>query len=203
MKWTNIISAVLLTVGGTWMVPDIAGSDSLYPAEGAGSIYTEKRARRVGDVITIFIQEVNEATQAASSRNQKDANISLGAGIGFWGGSPNIPVQQAGAGARTYNRGQGTSSRSAKVIGQMTAKITAILPSGNYVVEGTRYVEVNDDKQLMEVTGEIRPDDISSENTVISSRVANARIKITGTGPASETAKPGFLTRILSWLWIF
>lgn len=201
MKKAMIAMAVLVTILGG--VPRTATGDSLYPEEGAGSIYTEKRARRVGDVVTINIQEVNEATQAASSRNQKDANVSMSAGIGFWGGSANMPTQGAGAGARSYNRGQGSSSRSAKVIGQMTAKITSVLPSGNYVVEGTRYVEVNDDKQLMEVVGEIRPDDISSENVVMSSRVANARIKMTGTGPASETARPGLLTRVLSWLWIF
>jgi flagellar L-ring protein precursor FlgH len=203
MKNLRNILAVLTLMAGTWTLPPAASTDSLYPSEGAGSIYTEKRARRVGDVVTINIQEVNEASQAASSKNQKDANISVSAGIGFWGGSSNMPQQGAGAGARSYQRGQGTSSRSAKVIGQMTAKITAVLPSGNYVVEGTRYVEVNDEKQLMEVTGEIRPDDISSENIVMSSRVANARIKMTGTGPASESAKVGILTRVLSWLWIF
>ncbi len=199
----RIIIIAWAVVAGCGIFPGPVASDSLYPEEGAGSIYTEKRARRVGDVVTINIQEVTEASQAASSRNQKDANVSVSAGIGFWGGSSNLPVQGAGAGARSYNRGQGSSSRSAKVIGQMTAKIISVLPSGNYVVEGTRYVEVNDDKQLMEVVGEIRPDDISSENIVMSSRVANARIKMTGTGPSSESAKVGILTRVLSWLWIF
>jgi flagellar L-ring protein FlgH len=203
MKQMNVLLAILMCMGGFAAFPAPATSDSLYPSEGAGSIYTEKRARRVGDVVTVLIQEVTSASQGASSRNQKDANVAIGAGIGFWGGSGNIPVQQAGAGARTYNRGQGTSERNAKVIGQMTAKITSVLPTGNYVVEGTRFVEVNEDKQMMEVVGEIRPDDISSENTVVSSRVANARIKITGTGPASEMAKPGLLTRVLGWLWIF
>lgn len=185
------------------VVPGFAFCDSIYPQEGTNSIYTEKRARRVGDVITILIQEVNEATQATSNRTQKDANLSVGAGIGFWGSGATLPVESAGAGGRSFLRGQGSSSRKAKVIGQMSAKVVEVLPSGNYVVEGTRFVEVNEDKQIMEVHGEVRPDDISSENTVLSSRVANARIKITGTGPSSETAKPGILTRILSWLWIF
>lgn len=185
-----------------WVVPS-AGADSLYPADGTNSIYTESRARRVGDVITVLIQEVNEAAQAASNRTQKDANLSVGAGIGFWGGTSNIPVQSAGAGGRSFTRGQGSSTRSAKVIGQMSAKVVEVLPSGNYLIEGTRFVEVNEDKQIMEVRGEVRPNDISSENTVLSSRVANARIKVSGTGPSSETARPGILTRLLGWLWIF
>jgi flagellar L-ring protein precursor FlgH len=85
----------------------------------------------------------------------------------------------------------------------MTAKIISVLPSGNYLIDGSRYVEVNEEKQTVEVTGEIRPDDISSDNTVSSLRIANAKIKLTGTGPASETAKPGLLTRVLGWLGLF
>jgi flagellar L-ring protein FlgH len=178
-------------------------ADSLYPVEGSSSIYTEKRARRVGDVITVIIQEVNQATNAASSNNQKNATMGIGAGLGWLGSNILNTDNQVGVGARTSHQGQGTSSRSSKVTGQMTAKIVSVLPGGNYLVEGTRYVEVNDEKQTIEVTGEIRPDDISSDNTVLSSRVANARIKFTGTGPASETAKPGLLTRVLSWLGLF
>jgi flagellar L-ring protein precursor FlgH len=185
------------------LAPDFVRADSLYPVEGAGSIYTEKRARRVGDVITVMIQEITTANQTAGSGNQKDANLSVGAGMGFWSASGTQPVQQAGIGGRTYSKGQGSSSRTAKVIGQMTAKITQVLPSGNYVVEGTRSVEVNEDKQFIEVIGEIRPDDISSDNTVPSSRVANAHIRVSGSGPASETARPGLLTRLFGWLMVF
>lgn len=183
-------------------------ADSLYPLEGSSSIYTEKRARRVGDVITVMIQEDTNATQAASSQNQKTGSVAIGAGAGSLGagsygtGIANLP-NQIGLGASSYHQGQGTSSRSTTITGEMTAKITSVLPSGNYFIEGTRYVEVNDEKQTVEVTGEIRPDDISSENTVSSLRVANAKIKLTGTGPASEAAKPGLLTRVLSWLGLF
>jgi len=181
-------------------------ADSLFPVEGSSSIYTEKRARRVGDVITVMIQEVNQATNAASSQDQKSGSVVVGAGNGFLGSANflnNNINNNIGLGGGTSHQGQGTSSRSSKVTGQMTAKIISVLPSGNYLIEGSRYVEVNDEKQTIDVTGEIRPDDISSDNTVLSTRVANARIKFTGTGPASETAKPGLLTRVMSWLGLF
>ena len=185
-------------------------ADSLYPVEGTSSIYNEKRARRVGDVITVIIQETNQATNSASSQMQKSAGLVAGAGMGFYGTGEygadvlsNNANGNIGVGVGASHQGQGTSSRASSITGEMTAKITSVLPSGNYLVEGTRYVEVNDEKQTIEVTGEIRPDDISSNNTVVSTRVANARIKFTGTGPASETAKPGILTRVLSWLGLF
>lgn len=181
-------------------------ADSLYPVEGSSSIYTEKRARRVGDVITVMIQEVNQATNSASSHDQKSGSVVLGAGNGFLGSTNflnNNINNNIGVGGGINHQGQGDSSRSSKVTGQMTAKIISVLPSGNYLIEGNRYVEVNDEKQTIDVTGEIRPDDISSDNTVLSTRVANAKIKFTGTGPASETAKPGLLTRVMSWLGLF
>jgi flagellar L-ring protein precursor FlgH len=183
-------------------------ADSLYPAEGSSSIYTEKKARRVGDVITVIIQEDTQGTQAASSQDQKASSLAVGAGSGFLGAGiygNNIlnTNTQLGVGASAAHQGQGTSSRSTTITGQMTAKIVSVLPSGNYLIEGNRYVEVNEEKQTIEVTGEIRPDDVTSDNTVSSLRVANAKIKLTGTGPASESAKPGLLTRVLSWLGLF
>lgn len=180
-------------------------SDSLYPIEGsANSIYTEKRARRVGDVVTVIIQEQDSASQGVTSNDQKNANVGFGAGLGFFSGYNSIPTQnQVGVGAQSYNQGQGSSSRASEVTGQITAKILSVLPNGNYLISGESYVEVNSDKQTIELTGEIRPDDISSQNTIPSSRIADAKVKFTGSGPASEAAHPGILTRILSWLGLF
>jgi len=162
-------------------------ADSLYPVEGSSSIYTEKRARRIGDVITVLIQENTNASQAADSQYQKSGNVAFGAGTGIGSLGQNVlnTTNNIGVGASSAHQGQGSSSRSTTVTGEMTAKIVSVLPSGNYMIEGPRYVEVNEDKQTVEVTGEIRPDDISSDNTISSSRVANAKIKLTGTGPAS------------------
>ena len=131
--------------------------------------------------------------------------MALGGGtaVGALGQNVLNSTNNIGLGLSSSHQGQGTSSGSTTITGEMTAKIISVLPSGNYLVEGTRYVEVNEDKQTVEVTGEIRPDDISSDNTISSLRIANAKIKLTGTGPASETANPGLLTRVLSWIGLF
>jgi flagellar L-ring protein precursor FlgH len=191
----------------SWTPAQRALADSLYPVEGSSSIYTEKRARRIGDVITILIQENTNATAAAGSQYQKAGSVGIGAGagIGGLGFAQNVlnSNNNIGLGASSSHQGQGTSSGSTTITGEMTAKIVSVLPSGNYLVEGTHYIVVNEDKQTVEITGEIRPDDISSENTISSLRIANAKIKMTGSGPASETANPGILTRVLSWLGLF
>ena len=180
-------------------------ADSLYPVEGSNnSIYTEKRARRVGDVVTVMIQEQDQATQGVTTGTQKNASVGLGAGLGVYEGYNNIPTQnQIGVGGQSYTQGQGSSARASAVTGEITAKIISVLPNGNYLISGDSYVEVGEDKQTIEVTGEIRPDDISSENTIPSSRIANAKVKFTGKGPSSEASQPGILTRILGWLGLF
>ncbi|HET9870735.1 MAG TPA: flagellar basal body L-ring protein FlgH [bacterium] len=197
-RTTFFMLACLACAAGTW-------ADSLYPIAGGGnSIYTEKRARRVGDVVTVIIQEQTRASQGVTNNNQKNANVGFGAGVGFFSGYNNIPTQsQVGVGAQSYNQGQGSASRASQVTGQITAKIISVLPNGNYQISGDSYVEVNEDKQTIELTGEIRPDDISSENTIPSTRIANVKVKFTGSGPASESAHPGLLTRVLSWLGLF
>jgi flagellar L-ring protein precursor FlgH len=187
------------------MPAPFVSADSLYPVEGSSSIYTEKRARRIGDVITVLIQENTNANTSAGSQYQKTGSVAFGGGtaVGSLGQNVLNSTNNIGLGLSSSHQGQGTSSGSTTITGEMTAKIISVLPSGNYMVEGTRYVEVNEDKQTVEVTGEIRPDDISSDNTISSLRIANAKIKLTGTGPASETANPGILTRVLSWLGLF
>jgi flagellar L-ring protein precursor FlgH len=201
----NIVLIVLILAWG----PGLLLANSLYPQypqAGDGSIYTEVRAHRVGDLITILIEETNAATNAASSNTQKNANVAVGAGFGIWGQSNFIPTNtnnELGVGGEDYNAGQGTSNQSTTVTGEMTAKITEVLPDGNFLIHGTRDVEVNKDIQLMQVTGEIRPQDIGADNTILSSRIANARIIITGKGPDAEVAQPGILTRIFSWLGLF
>src|SRR5271170_3921135 len=88
-------------------------ADSLYPVEGSNnSIYTEKRARRVGDVVTVMIQEQDQATQGVTTGTQKNASVGLGAGLGVYEGYNNIPTQnQIGVGGQSYTQGQGSSAR--------------------------------------------------------------------------------------------
>src|ERR1700679_2738159 len=126
-------------------------ADSLYPVEGSSSIYTEKRARRIGDVITVLIQENTNATEAAGSQYQKAGSVGIGAGssVGGLGFGQNVlnTTNNIGLGASSSHQGQGMSSGSTTITGEMTAKIVSVLPSGNYLVEGTHYIVVNEDKQ--------------------------------------------------------
>ena len=178
-------------------------ADSLYPSGPTPSLYGKVKARRVGDVVTILIVESARAEQEASTRTEKDSMNAIGAGRGLFASTATLPVAKWGVGSNRFYEGRGLSRRRGMFKATMTAKITKLLPNGNMVIKGFRYLELNDEIQSMELDGEIRPQDISEENSVLSSAVANARIRYRGKGPLSETSRPGFLVRILDWLWIF
>ncbi len=78
-----------------------------------------------------------------------------------------------------------------------------VLSNGNLTIKGTKVIKINDEDQNLVITGVIRPEDISADNTVISMNVADAIIQYEGKGPIGEKTSPGILTRILDWLGIF
>lgn len=78
-----------------------------------------------------------------------------------------------------------------------------MLPNGNLVINGNRMITVNDEKQILEISGIVRPEDLSADNTVLSSLVADAQIKYAGKGAVSEKARLGFISRLLSMMRVF
>ena len=85
----------------------------------------------------------------------------------------------------------------------MPARVVKVLDNGNMVVEGRRSVIVNDETQVITLSGVIRPQDITSTNTVLSSQVADAEIQMVGRGVLAEAQRPGILYRLLDWLRLF
>lgn len=178
-------------------------ADSLFLGTGNPSLYGKVKAHRVGDIVTIIIVENAKAEQEASTRTEKDSMSSLGLGEGFFSSTANLPVPKFGVGANKFHEGRGLSRRRGMFQATMTAKVTKVLPNGNLVIRGVRYLELNEEIQTIEMEGEIRVADIDENNMILSASVANARIKYKGKGPLNESRRPGLLTRILDWLWIF
>jgi flagellar L-ring protein precursor FlgH len=178
-------------------------ADSLYPVESGTSLYGKIKGHKVGDVITVVIVESAKASQENLTQTEKDAVNSLGAGAGGFTGGFTLPVTKFGVGTNKRHKGRGSSRKSGSFQTTMTAKVIQVLPNGNMLVKGARYMELNDEMETVEVEGEVRPEDISQENMILSTSVANARIRYKGRGPLTESSRPGLVTRILDWLWIF
>ncbi|MFA5479221.1 MAG: flagellar basal body L-ring protein FlgH [Candidatus Muiribacteriota bacterium] len=165
---------------------------SLWQNSTQKSFYTEEKAHRIGDILTVFISEAASASQTATKNTSRDYSASMNAGTGFLD-----VVGGASAGSKNQYSGKGSTVASNNVNATVSVKVTEVLPNGNLVVEGQRFINVNNDIQEILLTGEVRPRDVSTENTVDSRLLADAKIIYKGKGEIARTQKPNIFQRIL------
>ncbi|WP_319525258.1 flagellar basal body L-ring protein FlgH [uncultured Desulfosarcina sp.] len=174
------------------------------------AMFTDQKARTVGDIITIKISESSDATNEAST--ETDRSSSLGASIDSFFGAENRyastdpffnPFSKVAGGVESEFEGTGTTKRSGDLNAYITALVTQVLPNGNLVVRGSREVLINNENQVIQLTGVVRPRDVNADNQVLSIYVADARISYSGTGVIDDRQKPGWLTNIVMKVWPF
>ena len=174
-----------------WQTMGVAGVSANTEFAGYTSLYSDHKARRVGDIITIIIAESSKASKSAATKTSKksgsDGTLSDLFGLG------NLPVKM-GVNAGSDYSGSGSTTRSGSMEAKISATVKDVLPNGNLVVEGFRQVAVNDDVQILTVSGVVRPESVSSDNTVLSIYLADAQIKYTGEGTTATS--PGIVTKI-------
>jgi flagellar L-ring protein FlgH len=170
------------------------------------------RAMRVGDIITIKIEEKQTGSKSADTNAQRESTLTNsinGGAVGAIG----IPGVRLGAGlqrslgvdASSKNKftGKGATNRADTLTGTLSAMVTEVLPNGDLRVEGRREVAVNSEKQTMTLSGIVRRVDVDTRNTVISSAIAEAKIEYSGLGVVDDVQRPGWLVRILDWIYPF
>jgi len=187
-----VVWAVVVVLAA-WASGDAAAT-SLWT--GSGSLYTDNKARQVGDLVTIIIVERAQAT--STTQTQTGANSSVSFGPILWDSLPLVPGFSAGGGDSF--RGGGSTTRGGTLNARMTAQVIEVLPTGNLRIEGRQTIVVNDEEQVIVVSGVVRPQDIAPDNTVLSTFVADATITYHGSGSIGEKQEPGLLTRLFNWL---
>ena len=187
---------------------------SLWSEESAHSIlFMDYKARRVNDIITISIVEVSSASGQANTKTGRkssiDASITdfLGSPSDFglknlWGGGNGFNPKIGAATNNSFD-GSGETSRKGSLTASITARVIKVLPNGNLVIRGRKEVTINNDEQIIFLRGIVRPKDISANNTVLSTYIADARIEYTGKGVINNNQQPGWLARILDKIWPF
>jgi flagellar L-ring protein precursor FlgH len=174
------------------------------------SLFADRRAKRVNDVVTIVVSENSVGGNNANTNTSRDtntnANVTSVLGLEsaildlLRKGTPNISV----AGTSTNSlKGVGQTSRDGNLTATMSGKVVKVLENGNFVIEGRKQVTVNAEDQYLILTGIIRPDDIGADNTILSQYIADAKIVYTGKGVVDDKMRPGWLTRIVDWVWPF
>ena len=184
----------------------VFADDVMRNEEDIESVYTDHKAYKVGDIVTIIIIESTQGSQSASLSTSKEQKLQAGMGVSTsWGGGVTsvLPIPSWGAAGGEYQDGGGKSMRAGSLQAKLSARVEKVLSNGNLVIKGTKVIMVNDDKQNLVIKGVIRSEDITSDNIIMSTNVADAIIEYEGNGPIGEKTSPGFITRFLDWLGIF
>lgn len=170
--------------------------ESLWQGGRGSSLFTDFRARQVGDIVTVLVMETATSTQSASTDVKRSSGFDVGNATGKI--ISNIPrLTYAGT---SNSQGQGQTNRTSNLVTRITATVTDVLPNGNLVIQGERTIQTNEEKQKIHISGVIRPMDVSSDNTVSSMNIADATIELVGDGPIGARQKEGIITRIIRFL---
>jgi len=178
---------------------------------GSRAFFRDQRASRVGDILTVVIS-IDEKAQIANETKRSRANSEKANMTNLFGLEGQItkvlPEGLTGdtllnTGSNMSNAGKGTVDRSEKINLRVAATITQILPNGNLVLAGRQQVNVNFDLRELIVTGVIRPEDISAENTVKYDQIAEARISYGGRGQLQDVQQPRYGSQVLDVLMPF
>jgi flagellar L-ring protein precursor FlgH len=209
------------------LLPAPVAAQSLYREGAPGArLFVDHRARAVNDIVTIVINEASSTSRSAATTTEQDTSRAAtvrqfptvfdpiarryvspvtGAITGNYQSPSELARERFNIdfNATASHEGSANIDRSDRVIGQIAARVVRVLDNGNLLIEGRRAVLVNNDTQIITISGVVRPQDVSGANTVLSSQIADAEIQVEGRGITSEAQNPGIFYRILDWLRIF
>ncbi len=172
-----------------------AGSADLYKPGEHRALTADLRAAAVGDLLTVLVYENSSATSSTDTSTDKTAGV-------------RAEINSTATGRRQGGQmalgddfaGKGRVQRSGRLTAQLSMRVLEIQSNGDFIVSGQQTIEINGEVNEIRISGRIRRADIGENNTVLSSRIADARIDYVGEGYISDRARPGLITKVLTWL---
>jgi flagellar L-ring protein precursor FlgH len=188
---------------------------SLFAASEADTLFEDSRARRVGDIVVVKLVENTKAqNKAETSSNKKSSNNYQVADMfnrGHAGFIPFMPIgPQPSVGLPILDtdsasgiNSTGKTKRENYVTTSLATRVLRVLPGGLMEIEGAREIRVNEETEYMVVRGMIRSKDVSADNSVLSTQIADASIEYYGKGVLADKQKPGWFSRLMDNVWPF
>lgn len=180
------------------LLPGIPSASAMSLWSDGGSavnMYGDRKAHAVGDTITVIINETSSANRVGKAANSKTTSTSMNAGTGIFSG-----IASASAGnADSFSAG-GSLNNTNTVTARMTAQVIEVKENGSLVISGTQSIKQNGEEQKITISGIVRSEDISTNNTVLSSSIGDAKIKVDGNGPISSKQRQGILSQLFNFL---
>ena len=172
---------------------------SLYDEKKFQSLTADRKARQVGDLITVQVYEDATAVSSADTSTGRSADVGVGVTLPLPHTSPFHGTHSAHATTDNDFSGQGQTQRSGRVVAQLTVPVVAVADNGDLSIAGTQELEINGERQKIHIEGRVRALDITQANTVLSTHVAGAKLSIAGDGTVNDQQKPGWWQRLLTF----
>ena len=188
---------------------------SLFAASEADTLFEDSRARRVGDIVVVKLVEntkaQNKAETSSSKKSSNDYQVTAMFNRGHAGFIPFMPIgPQPSVGLPVLDTdsssgitASGKTKRENYVTTSLATRVLRVLPGGLMEIEGAREIRVNEETEYMVVRGMIRSKDVSADNSVLSTQIADASIEYYGKGVLADKQKPGWFSRLMDNVWPF
>ncbi len=202
-------------VGDPFYAPTISAAQampqrtdgSLYQDSYGLSLFGDRKAHFVGDIITIRLSEKTVSTKSSKVDVSKDNSTSFNSGADtLLGTNPTLKGLSLATNIAQTRKfaGDAGADQSNSLQGNITVTVAEILPNGNLVVRGEKWMTLNSGDEFIRISGIVRPDDVAPDNTVVSTRLANAKISYSGKGTLADSQSMGWMSRFFnSDLWPF
>jgi flagellar L-ring protein precursor FlgH len=172
---------------------------------GSRAFFKDQRANRIGDILTVKVNITDKAI--IDNETERSRTSSMDSNIEFFFAKPKVPILNTPAptpvftsDSETTTKGQGSVNRSEALQTNVAAVVTQVLPNGNLVIEGRQEIRVNFEIRELIVAGIVRPEDIESDNTIDSTKIAQARIAYGGRGQITQVQQPPYGQQVLDIL---
>ena len=194
---------------GFWQValpevpPETPTSGSLFRPTTSLVLFDDRKAARVGDLLTVLLVENTDASKTSSTSTQKESNVTattptiLGRPITSGG----LPILDGSLTSSNGFSGSGESQQSNSLAGSVSVTVVGRQPNGNLLIQGQKKIELNQGSEIVSIAGIVRPEDITTTNTVNSDRIAHAQITYAGKGPVSDANRMGLFMRFFNSPW--
>ena len=171
-----------------------AQNGAIYSPAASGLFASDRRASKVGDIITVQFVERFAASKSQTTSGERKQDYSVDLPNGLF--SANTDTNMGYSSDRSF-AGKGAAQQSNSLTGRFSVSVVRVLPGGLLEISGQKRLTLNQGNEYIRLTGVVRPEDISAGNVVESDRIANASIKYIGTGQTADTSRPGWLARAL------
>ncbi|WP_076540195.1 flagellar basal body L-ring protein FlgH [Shewanella sp. UCD-KL21] len=180
----------------------MVSTGSIYMDHQSSSLYSDIRAHKVGDIITVLLNESTQAKKSANNEIKKGSDLSVDP---VYAGGSNLSIKGIPLDFRYSDdmntKRESDADQSNSLDGSISANVMQVLNNGNLVIRGEKWISINNGDEFIRVTGMVRSQDITPDNTVESTRVANARIQYSGTGTFADVQKVGWLNSFFMGQW--